>query len=62
MLAREPNLAVQDSQSRKELYVSRVHIAFYFVQDVFEVGLSDLSLVVGKATRQLSYRRRRGNK
>jgi hypothetical protein len=42
-LVREPNWAVQGSLSRKELCVLRVHIAFCFVQDAFEVVHSDLS-------------------
>jgi len=42
-LVREPNLVVQDSPARKELCVLRIHIAFCFVQGVFEVVDSDLS-------------------
>jgi hypothetical protein len=43
MPVREPNWAVQDSLSRKELCVLHSHIAFCFVQDAFEVVHSDLS-------------------
>lgn len=62
MLVREPNWVVQDSLAQKELCVLRVHIAFCFVQDAFEVVHSDLSWVVGKAARRLSCRRRHGSK